>query len=428
METSPTAGIAPSNLTSPSFVAWLGWDWADKHHDLFLETATGQSERVRLANDPGQLHSWLRGLETRFGRPNQVAVCLEATRAAILPILLQYPGLVIYLVNPKSMARFREVIRPSGSKSDELDCQLACQLIKSHASLLKAHIVQDELTLELEQLVTIRRGLVDARTALANQLGSVLKGYFPLAWALLQEDTTTPLAADFVLRFPTLKALQGTALHRVRQFCLKHGCHRTEGLEQRLKTIATAQAVSPHAYWNNPNSFLACTLARQLQVLAQRITQLEERIQILLEQHPNCALVASLPGAGPVLEPRLAVALGTQPEAVPSAKDLAVLGGVAPVRQQSGDTSLVSHRWAKPQFVHQTWIEFAKSSTHQCAWAQAFVEAKTKAGKSYFTAIRALAFKWIRILYACWKAGTVYDDTQYLAALKKHQSPHGLTA
>ena len=44
---------ALTTAQAPAPVAWIGWDWADKHHDLFLETATGQAERVRLDNEPG---------------------------------------------------------------------------------------------------------------------------------------------------------------------------------------------------------------------------------------------------------------------------------------------------------------------------------------------------------------------------------------
>ena len=88
---------------------------------------------------------------------------------------------------------------------------------------------------------------------------------------------------------------------------------------------------------------------------------------------------------------------------------------------------MISRRRAKPQFEHQTWIEFAKSSLLKCAWAQEFVETKQKEGKKYYTAIRALAFKWIRILYACWKNGTVYDEATYLASLKKAGSPYAAT-
>jgi len=419
----PTLNPPPPPPQTQTPAAWIGWDWADTHHDVFLETAAGQTETVRLPHEPGQLHQWLKTLGSRFVH-QKVALCLEATRSALLPILLEYPFLELYLVNPKSLARFRQVVRPSGSKSDALDCRLACQLVKSHARLLNAHVAQDPLTLELEHSVSIRRGLVDARTTLANQLASGLKSYFPLALVLLQADTTTALAAALVLRFPTLQALQAASLHQVRQFFLKHQCRLTEGLEKRLALIAPAQPVSAQAQWNHPQSFLAGTLALQLAVLIKRIDQLEERIRILAEQHPNHALVASLPGAGPALEPRLAVALGTRPEACASAQALAVRSGVAPVRQQSGNTCVVTHRWAKPQFLHQTWIEYAKSSTLQCPWAQAFVTAKTQAGKSYYTAIRALAVKWMRILHACWEAGTLYDEAQYLAALKKHHSPH----
>ncbi len=36
---------------------------------------------------------------------------------------------------------------------------------------------------------------------------------------------------------------------------------------------------------------------------------------------------------------------------------------------------------------------------------------------------RALAFKWIRILYRCWQTGTRHDEGTYLNALRKRGSP-----
>jgi len=403
--------------------AWIGWDWADQHHDLFLETAEGKTEKVRLPNCPEKLHPWFKELGQRFGQ-RKVVLCLEASRFALLPILLEHPFLELYLINPKSLARFRDVIRPSGSKNDALDCQLACQLVKSHAEVLHPFVAEDPLTQELSQLVSYRRDLVNQRSALANQLTSVLKLYYPQALELLQHDTTTSLAADFVLKFPTLRAVQQAPLHRVRKFFVGHGCRLTEGLEARLKALASAVAVSAHAHWNNPNSFMACAVADQLKPLLARIQALQERIQVLAQQHPNRALAESVPGAAEILEPRLMVALGTQPQSWDSAQKLAVRSGVAPRRVQSGNSCMVLRRQAKPQFLHQTWIEFAKCSVLQCPWARQFVEAKTKAGKSYYTAIRALAYKWIRILYACWKNGTTYEEATYLSSMKKNHSPY----
>lgn len=37
--------------------------------------------------------------------------------------------------------------------------------------------------------------------------------------------------------------------------------------------------------------------------------------------------------------------------------------------------------------------------------------------------IRSLAFKWIRIMFRCWKTNTPYDEPKYLEALKRRGSP-----
>lgn len=416
----------PESVPANPPVAWIGWDWADDHHDIFLETAEGKTERIRLSNRPEELHRWFNELGQRFDH-RKVVLCLEACRSALLPILLEYSFLELYLVNPKSLARFREVVRPSGSKNDDLDCQLACQLVKSHSALLFEYVAEDPLTVELAQLVSYRRDLVNQRSALANQLKSTLKLYYPLALELLQDDTTTALAGNFVLKFPTLRAVQETALHLVRKFFVGQGCRLTEKMEERLGKVAGSVAVSHQPSWNNPNSFMACALGEQLKVVVARVEAIEEQIKIIADQHPNKPLAESLPGAAQVLEPRIMAVLGTNPDACGSAQDLAVRDGVAPRRLQSGKSCVISRRQAKPQFEHQTWIEFAKSSLLTCAWARAFVEAKQKDGKKYYTAIRALAFKWIRILYACWKNGTVYNEATYLASLKKAGSPYAAT-
>jgi hypothetical protein len=44
-------------------------------------------------------------------------------------------------------------------------------------------------------------------------------------------------------------------------------------------------------------------------------------------------------------------------------------------------------------------------------------------GSSHQAALRALAFKWIRILYRRWRTQTAYDESTYLNALKRCGSP-----
>jgi hypothetical protein len=38
-------------------------------------------------------------------------------------------------------------------------------------------------------------------------------------------------------------------------------------------------------------------------------------------------------------------------------------------------------------------------------------------------AVRALAFKWIRIAFRCWKDGVLYDDARYIQSLRRRASP-----
>ena len=47
---------------------------------------------------------------------------------------------------------------------------------------------------------------------------------------------------------------------------------------------------------------------------------------------------------------------------------------------------------------------------------------KAKGAKTY-TARRALAYKWIRIIYRCWKDNEPYDEDKYLEALALRKSP-----
>ena len=38
-------------------------------------------------------------------------------------------------------------------------------------------------------------------------------------------------------------------------------------------------------------------------------------------------------------------------------------------------------------------------------------------------AVRALAYKWIRIIFHLWKTYTLYDENVYIEQLKKRNSP-----
>ena len=133
-------------------------------------------------------------------------------------------------------------------------------------------------------------------------------------------------------------------------------------------------------------------------------------------------MFAALPGAGPALSPRLLVAFGTDRSRYAAAGNLHSFSGVGPVTRSSGKTRVVYARCACPKFLRQTFHEFARLSVARCQWAQNYVEYYTGKGKKYHTVIRALAFKWIRILFRCWQDRTPYDDQKHMKTLAQRGS------
>jgi transposase len=165
------------------------------------------------------------------------------------------------------------------------------------------------------------------------------------------------------------------------------------------------------------------TLIDQLVVTLNSLSLYDKEIASLAPQHPDFELFSALPGAGPHLAPRLLVAFGEQRERFASAAEVQKYSGIAPVTERSGKKSWVHWRWQCPTFLHQTFVEWAGQTINKSYWAGLFYYQQRAKGCSYQAAVRALAFKWIRILYRCWKTNTRYDEAKYLKALKDRGSP-----
>jgi transposase len=156
--------------------------------------------------------------------------------------------------------------------------------------------------------------------------------------------------------------------------------------------------------------------------VVQTIKQYEKQIAEVFAQHPDREIFSSLPGAGPVLAPRLLASMGSERERFDSAKNLQRYTGIAPVTKQSGKTHHVHRRYLCPKFERQSFHEFADQSILACRWAAAFYLDQRTKGKPHHTAVRALAFKWQRIIWRCWMSRTPYKEQTYEAALRKRGS------
>ena len=410
--------------TTTTFAATIGLDWADQKHDLWICPADGAKAQHRsLEQTPEALHEWVAKLRERFGN-HPVALGIETSRGPVISALLAYDFLVLFPVNPKALKDYRAAFAVSGAKDDRTDAQLLEELIRLHRDKFRALAPDTELTRRLAGLVQTRRHLVDERTRLVNQLHSTLKTYYPLAETLLNRQMNKPLAAEFLARWPDLDTLQKAALPTFRAFFYKHHSRSAQKLEQRWAALQAAKALTTDPAIITPARMLVVALATLLKPLHQAITRLDQAIEQAMAQHPDAPIFQSFPGAGPALAPRLLVAFGTQRDRFQSAAEVAQFYGLAPVVSQSGNTKTVHMRHRCPKFGRQTFHENANCAAKQGAWTGGYYEQqKGRHDDKHHQACRALAYKLIRIYFACWKHRQPYDPDRYRHALEKHGSP-----
>jgi hypothetical protein len=198
---------------------------------------------------------------------------------------------------------------------------------------------------------------------------------------------------------------------------------RKETLANRIAAIkaavplTTAQAVLPSS------ALLVKAFATQMQTPIEAIRDFDHEMEQLCSLHEDDHLFASLPGAGPVYPARLTAAMGTDRDRWTTGDEVLCFSGVAPVLERRGKSSWLRWRYFGPKFLRQSFHEYAGESIAHSFWAKAYSMSQRARGKSHQAAVRALAFKWIRIIYKCWKTRTPYSDVRYLESLRTKRSP-----
>ena len=409
----------PQDKEDPNFVAFIGIDWADEYHVIHLQAA-GETKVIskKVNHTPEALNEWVGSLRQQFGE-GPIAVCLEQSKGALINFLVDHNLFVLYPINPKTLAKFREAFRPSGAKDDPDDADKLLEIVVHHRDKLTPWKPDEEIVRKISIIARKRRQAVDRRKQVINQLKAELKAYFPQALELTGEEIYSSLATDFLLKWPTLKDLQRATDITIRKFYRDHHCYKNDIIETRLKLIRQAQPLTTDRAILETAPIEVRLLCQLLKQYSQAINEYERQLKDLYPHHPDADIFKSFPGSGPIHSARLASAFGTNRERYHTADDMQKCSGVAPVTIESGKTHVVYARYKCPKYFRQSFIEYAGQSIQYSLWASAYYQMQKKKGKGHHVILRALAFKWIRIMFRCWKNRTPYDELKYLKSLKK---------
>ncbi len=397
---------------------FIGLDWADEEHAVCMRvTETMEIRMFTVKQQPGKLHGWIASLLKEFGGA-RIGIAVESSRGGLLYALMQYDFLVLYPINPKTLAKYRESTCVSGAKDDPSDAALLMDFIFRHRDRCRPWCPDTVETRTIQMLCEHRRKLVDDKTALTNRLEALLKGYFPqaLEWAGALD---TVQALDFLSRWPTLESLQKSQPAQVRKFYIDHGCRRVELIEKRVREMREAQLLTTDSAVIHASVLMVQATVDELRPIGVAIKRFDQELEMAFQQHPDHELFESFPGAGAVMEPRLLAAMGSDRSRFETAADIQKFSGIAPVTKKSGKIHYVHRRYACPKFLRQTFHEWARITIGFSEWARCYYEYQRSIGKRRHAAIRALAFKWIRIVFHCWKEQVPYNEAVYVTSLNR---------
>ena len=395
---------------------FIGMDWADQKHDVYVIDRNGKGFHRVLEHSAENIEAWVGDmLKLAGGQP--IAIMLEQSRGALIYALMFREDVLLYPVNPKQLARYRESY-PGVGKNDPTDAMYLARMLSERITTLKAWQPDDENTRLIANLSQQRRKIVDGQTKLRQQLTALLKSYFPVVLELFGKQHQLPLLLSVLKRMarPSQVTSRRSSTHSPR--LTEHSIRNEEQQKETIERIRAAQLLTRDAAIITPSAMAAKLLANQIQQAQKTIDEFDAAIAEAMKQHPDAHLFTNLRGAGSALAPRLLCAFGSQRDRWEDADCLASFTGIAPVTFQSGKSRGVHRRHACSKYLRQTFHEFADCARRYCPWSKARYRMLRDRGMKHHAALRKIARSWIRILFRVWKTRVPFDCDRYIANLQ----------
>jgi transposase len=398
-----------------------GIDWASEEHAVCVLDDEGRVvDRFAIAHSAEGFDRLTTHL-ARHGDPAKVPVAIERPDGRLVDRLLEV-GHPVVPVKTNAIKAWREAEVLSGAKSDPGDAEVIADYLRQRRGRLRELLPFSTQTRALRAVVRSRTDLVDQRVAAANQLEAVLDAFWPGAKVVFA-DIWSPIALDFLERYPTPASAARVGEARMAAFLTKHGYSGRRPAAELVERLRTAPAGIPAGPEAEARRDSVLAMARVLRALGHAIKDLDRSIAAHLDEHPDADVFRSLPRSGQINAAQMLAEWGDCREAFDSPEAVAALCGATPVTKHSGKHHAVHFRWACNKRFRNAMTTFADNSRRASPWAQAIYQAALDRGHDHPHAIRILTRAWIRVIYRCWIDRTPYNLDRHGAITRQQQPP-----
>ena len=395
---------------------FVGIDWASQTHAVcVLDDAGTKHANFQVGHTADGLDQLIARLG-RLGDPATLPVAIERPDGRLVDRLLE-AGHPVVAVQPNAIKAWRDAEILSGAKNDPGDAHLLAEYLRLRRHRLRVLAPFSAETRALRAVVRTRGDLVDQRVATANQLGACLEAFWPGAKGIFA-DLATPIALDFLARYPTPESAANLGERRMAAFLTKHGYCGRRPPAQLLTRLRAAPPGLCGTVEVEARRDAVLALVGVLRALLAAIKDLDRSVVAHLGEHPDAEIFTSLPRSGRINAAQVLAEWGDCRPAYVDAEAVACLAGATPVTKQSGKHTAVSFRWACNKRFRQAICTFADNSRHASPWAAKVYADALARGHDHPHAVRVLARAWIRVIWRCWIDQTPYDPAKHGAAQK----------
>lgn len=396
---------------------YIGVDWADTEHVIWTEDEAGVAIATQTVPQTADgLSEFGRTLYTWQAAGIVCWAAIERPEGRVVDFLLDH-GIVVYPVNPKALDRARDRFRMSGSKSDPFDARVLAAFLRTDHPHLRPLQPNSPAAQELKLLTRDAQRLLRQQTRLVNQLTATLKEYYPRALEVVA-DLTTPLARAFLTAYPSPEAV---ATLRKAQWCRFAKTQRLTATRTAALWTSLQQPQLPvPAHVVRAKARLVGVLLEQLHATVTGVEAYREAVDDFFGTLPAAQWVRSLPGGKSGLTvPTLWAELGDAQARWSSGAHLQAEGGTVPVTARSGKSALVRFRFACNRHLRAAAHALAFLSLRQSEWARSYYKQYRARGHRHHETVRALAAKWLKIIFVMWRHHLPYNEQYHLATMAR---------
>lgn len=396
---------------------YLGVDWADAEHAVWVEDDAGGKVLSRhVPETVAGLAEFGRWLDERRAAGRELWAAIEKPEGRIVDFLLDH-GVLVFAVNPKAVDRARDRFRVSGAKSDPFDARVLAGFLRTDHHHLSPLRPSSDAAQELKGLTRDYVRQIRQQTRLVNQLTATLKAYYPRALDVIS-DLKSQWGRDLLRDYPTPALLAAVTERAWQRWARDHRLAAARAAEL-WAIVAPPQLPVPDHVVRVHARRLDAVLA-QLDVTVRAVATYREAINDFFARMPAATWARTLPGGlNGITVPRLYAELGDAAGRWHSFRHVQGHAGAVPITDRSGKQVVVMFRFACNTHLRDAVHQFAQQSVLHSEWARAYYERGRKRGQDHHHAVRALAAKWLKIIFVLWTRNVVYDETRHLATMAR---------